>query len=105
MFNFFAWYGQDPFFIEEDKFLELMDKFINMIMTDIGGTTVSKRVGDLNIIINFDYDTEKDINDVVGVDVKLCRVTGIFKEDGKTGAEDCAPIFKHIAERIVELKQ
>ena len=29
----------------------------------------------------------------------------IFKEDGKTGAEDCAPIFKHIAERIVELKQ
>lgn len=29
----------------------------------------------------------------------------IFKEDGKTGAEDCAPIFKQIAERIVEIKQ
>lgn len=28
MFNFFNWYGQDPFFMEEDKFLELMDKFI-----------------------------------------------------------------------------
>lgn len=40
---------------------ELMDKFINMIMTDIGGTSVSKKVGDLNIIINFDYDAEKDI--------------------------------------------
>ena len=28
MFNFFGWYGKDPFFMEEDKFLELMDKFI-----------------------------------------------------------------------------
>lgn len=29
----------------------------------------------------------------------------IFKEDGKSGAVDCAPIFKQIAERIVEIKQ
>lgn len=28
----------------------------------------------------------------------------IFKEDGQSGAVDCAPIFKQIAERIVELK-
>ena len=28
MFNFFGWYGQDPFFLEEDKFLELLDKFV-----------------------------------------------------------------------------
>ena len=26
MYNFFDWYGQDPFFLEEDKFLELLDK-------------------------------------------------------------------------------
>lgn len=29
----------------------------------------------------------------------------IFKEDGKSGAVDCAPIFKQIAEKIVEIKQ
>ena len=28
MFNFFDWYGQDPFFLEEDKFLELLNKFV-----------------------------------------------------------------------------
>ena len=28
MFNFFDCYGQDPFFLEEDKFLELLDKFV-----------------------------------------------------------------------------
>ena len=29
----------------------------------------------------------------------------IFKEDGKSGAVDCAPIFKQIVERIIEIKQ
>ena len=29
----------------------------------------------------------------------------IFKEDGKSGAVDCAPIFKEIAEKIVKLKR
>ena len=29
----------------------------------------------------------------------------IFKEDGQSGAVDCAPVFKEIAEKIVELKE
>lgn len=65
---------------------ELMDKFINMIMTDIGGTSVSKRVGDLNIIINFDYDTEKDI---------ITYERGVFSSKGFTQIDK--GVLKNIA--------
>lgn len=28
VYNFLSWYGQDPFFIEDDKVYELVDKFV-----------------------------------------------------------------------------
>jgi hypothetical protein len=65
---------------------ELMDKFINMIMTDIGGTSVSKRVGDLNIIIKFNYDTEKDI---------ITYERGVFSSKGFTQIDK--GVLKNIA--------
>jgi len=29
IFNFLDWYKKDPFYIEDDKFLELLDRFVN----------------------------------------------------------------------------
>lgn len=29
MINFFQWYGTDPFYLEEDRFLRIWDEFVN----------------------------------------------------------------------------
>ena len=29
MINFLRWYGRDPFYLEEDKFLERFEEFVN----------------------------------------------------------------------------
>lgn len=31
MFNFISWYGKDPFYLEEDKMMELIKEYIKTI--------------------------------------------------------------------------
>jgi len=31
MYNFLSWYGQDPFYLEESRFLEEVNKFVNSL--------------------------------------------------------------------------
>lgn len=31
MDNFLAWYGRDPFYLEEEKFLQLVRKYVGVI--------------------------------------------------------------------------